>query len=216
VYYRWKSRRIVAKIAVWGAEEGTAPPFVHTLADAVTERVDAGELEPPAEEGAVGLPRNGEALSVDEQDRRFTMFLGHPSGATGVFRETPVDYKLVAPEAPVEGNRAFDSALHEASGLLFLASGQPASDARALEAVETRLPSDRSPAELAVRVLLAPRGSETPDPADFRRTHDLPDGTPVAVARPWNADDVWETFVALTRQLQPLLEEACEKGTLPF
>lgn len=216
MYYRWKDRRIVVKIAVWGATEGTAAPFVHTLADAVADRVDDGELETPDAEGAVGLPHNSEAVTVDEADRKFTMFLCHPSEPAGRFAETPVDYKFVAPEAPVSGNRAYKSALRGATGLVLLASGDEAADAAALEAVAERFESlEEGDAGCALRVLLAPRGSETPDPEAFENTHDLPAETVVSAARTWGADDAWGEFLGLTDQIRPLLERASREGALP-
>jgi len=216
MYYRWKDRRIVVKVAVWGAEEGTAAPFVHTLADAVAERVDAGELETPETEGAVGLPHNSQAVTVDETDRKFTMFLCHPSGEAGHFADTPVDYKLVAPEAPVSGNRAFESALRGASGLVLLASGDEGADFAALKAAAERFgdPDEGDPG-CVLRVLLAPSGSDKPDPEAFERTHDLPAETVVSAARPWNADDAWREVLGLTDQIRPLLERASRDGALP-
>lgn len=215
MYFRWKDRRIVIKVAVWGAEEGLAAPFLHTLADAVAERVDNGSLDAPESEGAVGLSRNGEALSVDEEDRKFTLFLCHPSAATGTFRETPVDYKLVAPEAPVAENRAFDSVLRDASGVLFLPTGEPTADAAALEALSEGLASAQNAVGCLVRVLLSPRGTEVPDPEEFRHRHDLPEGSEIELARTWTAGDAWSAFVDLTHQVRPLLERASDEQILP-
>ncbi len=219
MYFRWKNRRIVAKIAVWGAREGAASQFLYTLADAVGERVAAGELEGARDPGAVGIPRNDDPLEVDEQDRRFTMYLCHPSSnSCGEFADHPVDYKLLAPSAPVRANRAFRTALEGASAVLFLAADSPDPDETALRALRNRLSEidHRGPHDNPhLRVLLPIRGADSPEPATFRRHHDFADHATITPARPWNADDAWRQFLALADSLRPAFAHALEVGRIP-
>jgi hypothetical protein len=234
MYFRWKDRRIVTKIAVWASREGGAAQFLYTLADAVGERVASEELEEPNTGHAVGLPRNDEPIEVDESDRRFAMYFCRPTGDAAEFDGHPVDYKLLAPEAPVEGNRAFRTTVEGVSGILFIASsGSKDANAGALRVLADRIlelrdlsaPDDALESKLEVafgrdegpllRVLLPPHGSDDPEPEAFRQRHHLPDRVVVESTRPWNADDAWHQFLALAESLEPAFERALEDGRIP-
>jgi hypothetical protein len=234
MYFRWKDRRIVTKVAVWAAREGGASQFLYTLADAVGARVASGELEEPDTGNAVGIPRNDEPIEIDESDRRFGMYFCRPTGDAAQFAGHPVDYKLLAPTAPVEGNRAFRTTVEGASAMLFLASsGAEDANADALSVLADRVLDDAklsaSDDTLAskldtafggedrplLRVLLPPQGSDAPDPEAFRRRHHLPDRVTVESTRPWNADDAWHQFLALADSLEPAFERALRDGRIP-
>lgn len=217
MYFSWKNRRIVTKLAVWAAREGEASQFVYTLADAVTERVGSGQLQGPDTWGSVGLRRNAEPVEIDESDRRQWVYVCHPADDRGTFAGHPVDYKLVAPGAPVEGNRAFPDSVDQADGLLYIAaSGQDADtlNEQALSALADMADprdADRAP----LHALLPPKGSHQPDPEGFRRRHDLPDRTTIRPAEHWNGDVAWNAFLDMADDLRPRLERALEEGRLP-
>ena len=234
MYFRWKDRRIVVKIAVWSANEGEASQFLQTLADAVHERVELGELEGSQREKAVGIRRNAEPIEVDESERRFSLFFCHPEGDIGEFEGHPVDYKLVAPDGPVEGNRAYDETVEGISGVIFIAEGSAESVGRnetalralaartfrdagedsevSLEDVGLLFGTDDAP---GLRILLPPDGSKEADPEAFRGQLALPDVVEVEESRPWQANFAWRAFVRMAEQIRPRLRRAAERGAFP-
>ena len=218
MYFRWKDNRIVVKIAVWAANEGRASQYLYTLADAVRALIQSGEIDESPEQGTVGIQRNDEPVSVEESDRRFVLYFCHPPGGEGQFEGTPVDFKLMAPTAPVEGNRAFSTVLDDASGVLFLADGSSDDgvNAPALEALFDGLSEKEYGGEgPKLRVVLPPEGSARPEEEAFREGHGLEADVDVEVARPWNAEDAWETFVGLAASLKPKIRRAAEQGLIP-
>lgn len=220
MYFRWKDRRLVVEMAAWGAEEGVAPQVLHTLADATKGMIEQGDAEGPEDpEPAVGIPRNAEPVRVDEDDRRMTLYFWHPEGEAGYFDGIPIDYKLTAPEAPFEGNRAFRGAVQGASGILLFGSDDSGRDRRAFEglarAVEGLEGSRDEAPSLTLHYVVPP---ESPRAETSNRRVDVPDLLPeptVDVARPWDADDVWEAWYALAVELRPQLERAREAGRIP-
>jgi hypothetical protein len=120
MYYRWKDGRIIVKTTLWGAMEGDARQTLQHLAADVRSRTSGGETSQPETDGSVGITRNGPVQQVDEPDRKFSLFFCHLPGVRGEFRDHPVDYKCVAPHAPVQGNRAFDTALESTDGILMV------------------------------------------------------------------------------------------------
>ncbi|MFB6351246.1 MAG: hypothetical protein ABEN55_08595 [Bradymonadaceae bacterium] len=228
MYYSWKKNRIITKLAVWATREGEASQFIYTLADAVTERVANGELEGPDEWESVGIRRNAEPVEIDEEDRRLWMYFCHPAGETGEFEGHPVDYKLLAPGAPVEGNRAYRSSVRDADGILWLAASGEDADAqngRALTALAKFAdPEDvDAPPEAAFadpqappfHILLPPAGTDRPDPEVFRRRHNIPDRVRVRPAEPWKGDVAWREFLKLADALRPRLERAADDDRIP-
>ena len=234
MYYRWKDERIVVKIAVWGAEQGTASQFLHTLSDEVLERADAGEFPEPDPERAVGLRRNARPRDVDEEDRTFSVYVLHPPGESGEFEGTPVDFKFVAPVAPVEGNRAFTTAVSSATAAVFLADGGPdaASVNRpALRALVDRVAEAHGVAAdgetplvetlfgpdgpLDLRLLAAPTSSHRPDPDALRASLALPDDVDIRPTRPWNGPEALEEAMALAEDLMGRVRQARKDGVLP-
>lgn len=222
MYFRWKDRRLVVEMAAWGAEEGVAAQVLHTLADATKGMIDRGEAEEPADaDPAVGIPRNDEPVRVDEEDRQMTLYFWHPEGEIGYFDDVPVDYKLTGPEAPVDGNRAFRLAVEGASGVLLVGSDEPERDRRAFEGLERALEAGEAPVSdspggpFELHYVVPPAsplaGATTP-------SFDMPAGLPepqLAVARPWDAEDVWDVWCELAGRIEPRLERAKEQGRIP-
>jgi len=218
MYFSWQKRRIITELAVWAARQGEASQFVYTLADAVTERVGAGELDAPGEPTGIGIRRNADPVEIDEEDRRLRMYFCHPTGDTGTFAGHPVDYKLLAPGAPVEGNRAFRSSVQDADGILLIAAGGDDADPRNADAVEALARfadlGDRDP-PVPLHILLPPAGTDRLDPDAFRRRHELPDAATVRTAEPWRGDAAWSEFLELADATHPRLRAAADEGRLP-
>jgi hypothetical protein len=228
MYFRWKDRRIVVKLAVWCALEGMAESVVEGLSQHVRGLVDAGEASPPHDEQTVGLARNADPVRIDEPDRQFSLYFCDPPGELGRIEGTPIDYKCFVPRAPVEGNSAFEEALEDASGVLFWTSGGDEARSHnrtALRGLQVHLDEQTGTStswrrrigddgDLAMRVAWHRRNGAC-DPGDVRDDLELPDSVPVEAHRLDHPPSVYEAFEALARQVRPQIELARQEGRLP-
>lgn len=253
MHYRWKDGRIVLKIAIWGAMEGDARDILDRIAGRMRHLAATGEADSPMRGRAAGLQRNGDVTRVDEEDRRMSIFMAHPPADTegsggpdpSNFDGHPVDYKCLAPHAPVEGNRAFDSAVRGADGVLLVvdARREKLDFARAaVDAMLRRMAARPDAADLieesedageaGLETFFGPdgayglvtyvmRGAES-DATDvmngeeLREALDLPANCPILEADPAAPNDsALEAFLALAASLRPILERAEARNRIP-
>lgn len=228
MYYRWKDGRVIVKTTIWGAVEDDARQTLQHLAAHVRAQTTALETSQPEADQSVGIVRNGPVRQIAEPDREFSLFFCHLPGDRSEFRGQPVDYKCVAPHAPVQGNRAFDTAVESTDGVLLVIDGSPdgLEKARhALDGLAERL-SERytdDPVELfgsdgpvSLVVLDVAPPENTNEHAGVRSSLGLPSSVHVIEqnhAEP--LESAARAFYALTDAIAPRLEEAAESGRLP-
>ena len=237
MYFRWRDERIIVKTTIWGTMEGDGRQSLQHLAAAVRARASAHETPQPDAGPSTGITRNGAVQQVDEPDRKFSLFFCHLPGDRGAFRDHPVDYKCVAPHAPVRGNRAFDTALESTDGVLMILRGGADGIEKARHAADDlvrrlaerhSLSTDGSRASdmealfgpggpVALTILLIDADSTHHDVPSLQDALALPDSVDIVKQDPAEPlASAARAFGALTDALQPRLGQAADAGRLPI